>query len=98
MTIYPNLEDEIRINFFSDPKKRNSKSTSQKLCSHLGKLAYNGFNSVEDGIFHRIKCLACGKRFGRGIDMWNLLSYQQKIKMILYEIFDLKNPLMGIAK
>ncbi|GAH70945.1 unnamed protein product, partial [marine sediment metagenome] len=32
------------------------------------------------------------------IRMWNLLSYQQKIKMILYELFDLKYPLTGVAK
>ena len=98
MMIYPNLEDKIRINFFSGPKKRNSKSNSQKPCSHLGTLAYNGFNSVEDGNPHRIKCLARGNRFGRDIEMWNLLSYQQKIKMILYELFDLKYPLTGVAK
>ncbi|MFX1260416.1 MAG: hypothetical protein ACFFAN_21410 [Promethearchaeota archaeon] len=29
--------------------------------------------------------------------MWNLLSYQQKIKMILYELFILKYPLTGVA-
>ncbi|KKN64159.1 hypothetical protein LCGC14_0494530 [marine sediment metagenome] len=98
MTIYPNLEDEIHINFFSGPKKRNLKSNSQKSCFHLGTLAYNGYNRVEDGKFHRVKCLTCGKRFGRDIEMWNLLSYQQEIKMILYELFDLKYPLTGVAK
>ena len=76
MTIYPNLEDEIRINFFSGPKKLNSKSISQKQCSHLGTLAYNGYNIMKDESLHRIKCLTCGKRFGRDIEMWNLLSYQ----------------------
>ena len=98
MTVYPNLEEEVRINFFSGPKRRNSKSNSQRPCSHLGTLAYNGYNNLEDGSPHRVKCLTCGKRFGNDIEMRNLLSYQQKIKMILYELFDLKYPLTGVAK
>lgn len=98
MTVYSNLEEEVRISFFSDPIKRNSESNSQRPCSHLGTLAYNGFNNLEDGRPHRVKYLTCGKRFGNDIEMWNLLNYQKKIKMIIYELFDLKYPLTGVAK
>ncbi len=42
--------------------------------------------------------MKCGKRFGNDVNTWDLLSYQQKIKMILYELFILKYPLTGVAK
>jgi hypothetical protein len=98
MTIYPNLDEKIPINFFSGPQKLNSKSTSQIICAHLGSLVWDGFNNLENKREHRIMCSKCGKRFGKDIETWNLLSYQQKIKMILYELFILKFPLTGVAK
>jgi len=61
-------------------------------------LVYNGFNMVGNEKIHRIKCSKCGKRFGNDVEMWSLLLYQQKIKMILYELFLLKYPLTGVAK
>ena len=97
MTIYPNLNDKMPINFFSGPKKRNSKSTSQIMCAHVGSLVRDGFNGVSPEKDHRVQCSQCGKRFGNDLEMWNLLSYQQKIKMILYELFILKYPLTGVA-
>ena len=98
MTIYPSIDENIPINFFSGPQKLNSKSTSQIMCTHLGSLAWDGFNNLEYKREHRIMCSKCGKRFGKDIEMWNLLSYQQMIKMILYELFILKFPLTGVAK
>ncbi len=98
MTIYSNLDEKIPINFFSGPQKLNSKSTSQIICAHLGSLVWDGFNNLGYKREHRIMCSKCGKRFGRDIEMWNLLSYQQMIKMILYELFILKFPLTGVAK
>ncbi len=94
---YPGLDEKIRVNFFSGPKKRNSKSDSQNVCVHLGTLTYNGFNILEDERVHRIRCSKCEKRYGKDIEMRNLLLYQQKIKMILYELFILKYPLTGVA-
>jgi len=91
------LCDVSTINFFSGPQKRNSKSEVQKACAHLGTFAYNGFNIIKNEKIHRIKCSKCGKRFGNDVEMWNLLSYQQMIKMILYELFILKYPLTGVA-
>ena len=68
------------------------------MCTHLGSLVWDGFNNLEYKREHRTMCSKCGKRFGKDIEMWNLLSYQQKIKMILYELFYLKYPLTGVAK
>ncbi|MEE9377361.1 MAG: hypothetical protein V3V33_04915 [Candidatus Lokiarchaeia archaeon] len=98
MTIYPNIDEKIPINFFSGTQKLNSKSTSQIMCTHLGSLAWDGFNNLKYKREHRVICSKCGKRFGTDIEMWNLLSYQQMIKMILYELFNLKYPLTGVAK
>ncbi len=95
---YLSLDEKIRINFFFGPKKQNLKSESQKICAHLGTLTYNGYNNLEDGRVHRIRCSECEKRFGKYIEMRNLLLYQEKIKMILYELFILKYPLTGVAK
>ena len=95
---YYDIDKKIRMNFFSSPKKRNSKSDSQNICAHLGTLTYNGFNTLKNGRVHRIRCSKCEKRFGKDIEMRNLLLYQQKIKMILYELFVLKYPLTGIVK
>ena len=97
MTIYPGLDEKIRINFFFGPKKRNPKDTSLKMCAHIGSITWDGFNISKHKENHRIQCSQCGKRFGNDVDTWNLLLYQQKIKMILYELFDLKYPLTGIA-
>ena len=98
MSVYPNLTDKIRINFFSGPKKRNSRSTSQIMCVHTGLFVYNGYNKLENEKPHRVRCIKCGKRFGNDVDAWKLLTYQEKIKMILYELFILKYPLTGVAK
>jgi hypothetical protein len=68
------------------------------MCAHIGSLVYDGFNYLQNKIEHRISCSKCGKRFGKAIEMWDLLSYQQMIKMILYELFILKYPLSGVAK
>ena len=97
MMNYPGLDEKIRVNFFFDPKKRNSRSNSQNVCAHLGTLTYNGFNILKDGKIQRIRCSKCSKRFGKDIEMRNLLLYQQKIKKILYELFILKYPLTGVA-
>ncbi len=97
MTVYPALDENIRINFFSGPIKRNSKATSQKMCAHIGSITWDGFNTLEHKQDHRIQCSQCGKRFGNDVEMWNLLVYQQKIKMILYELFFYKDPLTGVA-
>ncbi len=97
MTAYPSLDEKIRINFFSGPIKRNSKSTSQQMCTHIGSITWDGFNSLEYKNEHRVQCSICRKRFGKDIEMLNLLLYQEKIKKILYELFILKYPLTGIA-
>jgi len=98
MTIYPNLDEKIRINFFSGPKKRKSKSTSQIMCAHIGSFTWDGFNNLDHKKDHRVKCSQCDKRFGNDVTEWELLLYQQMIKMILYELFILKYPLTGVAK
>ena len=98
MTNYPNIDEKIRINFFSGPQKLNLKSTSQIMCSHTGTIRWDGYNTTLNKKEHRIKCSKCGKRFGNDLEMWNLLSYQQMIKMILYELFILKYPLTGVTK
>ncbi len=95
--VYADLNNKIRINFFSSPKKRISRSKSQITCAHLGTLVYNGYNTTENKRFHRVKCNKCSKRFGNDVVVWNLLQYQQKIKKILYELFILKYPLKGVA-
>ncbi len=98
MENYDGLDDKMRLNFFSGPKKRNSKSTPQESCAHLGTITWDGFNSLEHKKDHRIQCSKCEKRFGNDLDMWNLLLYQEKIKKILYELFVYKYPLIGVAK
>ena len=98
MTVYPALDEKIRINFFSGPIKRNSKATLQKMCAHVGSITWDGFNVLKHKKDHRTHCSQCGKRFGNDVDTWNMLVYQQKIKMILYELFFYKYPLTGIAK
>jgi len=97
MADYPNLDKIIRINFFSGPQKRNSKPESQNPCAHIGFLVYDGYNVLRNKNIHRIKCSKCNKRFGKEVDVWNLLLYQQKIKKILYELFVLKYPLTGVS-
>ncbi len=97
MTVYPALDDKIRINLFSGPNKRNSKSTSQIMCAHISSIIWNGFNTSEPEKYHRIQCSQCGKRFGNDLEMIKLLLYQEKIKKILYELFILKYPLTGIT-
>lgn len=94
---YPDLDDKIRINFFSGPKKRNSKSTSQKACAHLGSITWDGFNNFDRVQKHRICCSKCGKRFGTDLKMIELLTFQDKIKTILYELFIFKYKLTGVA-
>ena len=94
---YPNLDEKMRINFFSGPKKRNLKSASQQTCAHLGSITWDGFNNPEQKIEHRIQCSQCGKRFGNDLLMIDLLLYQEKIKKVLYELFILKYPLTGVA-
>ncbi len=94
---YPSLDGKMRINFFSGPKKQNSKSPSQYVCAHVGSTTWDGFNISEHKKDHRIQCSQCGKRFGKDLEMWNLLLYQEKIKKILYELFFYKYPLTGIA-
>jgi len=98
MEIYDGLDEKIRLNFFSGPKKRNSNSTPQESCAHLGPIIWDGFNILEHEKYHRIQCSKCGKRFGNDVDMWNLLLYQEKMKKIVYELFDYKYPLTGVAK
>ena len=95
--IYPDLDEKMRINFFSGPIKRNSKSNSQQMCAHIGSITWDGFNNIEHRDTHRIKCSTCGKRFGDDLEMINLLLYQEKIKKILYELFFYKYPLTGVA-
>jgi hypothetical protein len=92
------LDKKIRLNFFSGPKKRNSKSTPQESCAHIGTITWDGFNTLKHEKNHRIQCSKCGKRFGNDVGMWNLLLYQEKIKKILYELFFYKYPLIGVAK
>lgn len=97
MTSYPALDEKIRINFFSGPKKQNSKSMSQIMCAHIGSITWDGYNTLNHKIYHRIQCSQCGKRFGNDLEMIKLLLYQEKIKKILYELFILKYPLTGVA-
>ncbi len=94
---YPGLDEKMRINFFSGPKKLNSKSTSQIMCAHVGSIIWDGFNTSEHKKDHRIQCSQCGKRFGKDIEILNLLLYQEKIKKILYELFIFKYQLTGVA-
>ena len=94
---YPGLDKKMRINFFSGPKKWNSKSTSQHMCAHVGSITWDGFNTSEHKNDHRIRCSQCGKRFGNDIEMIELLLYQEKVKKMLYELFFYKYPLTGIA-
>jgi len=67
------------------------------MCAHVGSIIWDGFNSSKHKNNHRIQCSQCGKRFGNDLEMINLLLYQEKIKMILYELFILKFPLTGVA-
>jgi len=94
---YPNLDDKMRINFFSGPIKQNLKSTPQQICAHIGSIIWDGFNTSKHKKDHRIQCSQCGKRFGNDVEMWNLLEYQEKIKKILYELFHFNYPLTGVA-
>ena len=54
MTVYPALDEKIRIIFFSGPIKRNSKATSQKMCVHIGFITWDGFNILKHKKDHRI--------------------------------------------
>ena len=98
MENYDGLDEKIRLNFFSVPKKRNSGSPPQEQCAHLGSITWDGFNMIRHEKNHRVQCSKCGKRFGKDVDMWNLLLYQEKIKKIVYELFVYKYPLTGVAK
>ena len=94
---YPDLNEKMRMNFFSGPKKRNLKSASQQTCAHLGSITWDGFNTSKQKKEHRIQCSKCGKRFGNDLLMIDLLLYQEKIKKILYELFHFNYPLTGVA-
>ena len=83
MKNYEDLDKKIRVNFFSGPIKRNSKSPSQQTCAHVGSIIWDGFNIIKHKKLHRIQCSKCGKRFGKDVDNWNLLLYQEKIKKII---------------
>ncbi len=63
----------------------------------MSSIAWDGFNTIEHKINHRIEYSKCGKQFGKDIEMIELLVYQEKIKKILYELFFYKYPLVGIA-
>ncbi len=54
MTVYPALDEKIRLNFFSGSIKRNSKATSQKMCAHIGFITWDGFNILKHKKDHRI--------------------------------------------
>lgn len=95
---YPNINDKIRINFFSDPQKRNSTSKSLRTCDHLGSIVWDGYNMSQQGKAHRIRCTKCGKRFGNSVDMWNLLIYQEEMHKIIYELFFTTTPLTTISE
>jgi len=68
------------------------------MCAHIGSFTWDGFNNLDHKKDHRVKCSQCDKRFGNDVTEWELLLYQQMIKMILYELFILKYPLTGVAK
>jgi len=95
---YPDLDEKMRINFFSGPKRRNSNSSSQQICAHIGSITWDGYNISEGVQNHRIQCSKCGKRFGNDLEMWNLLLYQEKMKKLLYELFFYKYLLTGVAE
>ncbi len=94
---YPSLNDKMRINFFSGPVKRNSKSPSPETCAHMGTIIWDGFNTLNHKKAHRLYCSKCGKRFGNYLELIDLLLYQEKIQKILYELFVFKYPLTGVA-
>ena len=83
MNKYPDLDKKIRLNIFCGPKTNESKPNSINRCDHIGSLRYNGYNKSSAVNKHRIKCVICGKRFGKKTDNYDLLVYQQKIKRSL---------------
>ena len=66
---YPNLNEEIRINFFG-PQKRNLKSDSQKICAHFGSFTWDGFNKSDYKKDHRVKYSQCDKWLGTDVTEW----------------------------
>lgn len=97
MNKYPDLDNKVRLNIFCGPKTNESKPNSIIQCDHIGSLRYNGYNKSSTGKTHRIKCVMCGKRFGKETDNYDLLVYQQKIRKIIYEMFILTTNLKSIA-
>lgn len=97
MSEYPNLDKKIKINFFCGPKKKSINQQQIIQCNHIGYLEYDGFNIINGLKIQRIKCSKCEKRFGNAINLFHLLTYQEKIKKVVYEIFFLRYPLNGIA-
>lgn len=97
MSEYPNLDKKIKINFFCGPKKKSINQQQIIQCNHIGYLEYDGFNTINGLKIQRIKCSKCEKRFGNAINLFNLLTYQEKIRKVVYEIFFLRYPLNGIA-
>lgn len=98
MNEYPELDENIKINFFTGPQKRGSRLQTRDQCDHLGHITGNGYGNGKRRATQRLRCGKCGKRFGSGQTLYNLLDYQQKIKKIAYELFLYKYPLSGVAR
>ena len=81
------LDNVIPLIFSLDTNNNDSSKNKQKSCHHLGYLVKNGFNMTQSGKKQRWKCQKCGKRFGTDVDEWNLAKYQNRIQLLLYELF-----------
>ena len=88
----------VNFNFFYPVKHKGSKIQTGFPCNHVGFLEYDGYNNLNKGKIHRIKCSKCGKRFGNNVRILHLYEYQTKIKKIVYELFFYKYPVSGTAK
>ncbi len=80
------LDLKIPLNFFSRHNLNDKKTKLEMECNHLGFLVKDGFNFVDGNKIQRIQCSACNKRFGNSVSMYQLLSYQNQLKELIYEL------------
>lgn len=91
MPQHENLDVLVPLIFFPGGGPADRKTTPSRECHHLGTLVKDGFNQRQGSKIQRVRCSACQKRFGNDPDAHNLLTYQTRLKQVIYEMLIARN-------
>ncbi|MHA1766259.1 MAG: hypothetical protein ACTSVK_08350 [Promethearchaeota archaeon] len=81
------IDKFIKVNFFPTNERGRSRNSTPQECRHLGILVKDGHNISSSQMLQRITCSKCGARFGNNVNEWDLNRYQERLKLVLYELF-----------